>query len=56
MEKEIEEKPILFIEVEENPGNKDIPYKLKVNPEILEITEKFKDRLVKPHHNNPSFR
>lgn len=47
MEKEIDEAPILFIGVEENNGNEEMPYKLKLNDKIEEVFKKMKDNFVR---------
>ena len=47
LEENFEEKAILFIEAIEDKSNKDAPVKLRVNPEVLPILEKLKNRLVR---------
>lgn len=47
MEKDIEEAPILFIGVEENSQNEEMPYKLKLNDQIEQVFKKMKDNFVR---------
>lgn len=45
---EADSKPLLLIEVVEDPGDKNMPYKLKINKAVVQALMPSADRFVTP--------